>query len=1061
MRVLLILLFCFQLLTVSGQIKVAGTVYSETDREVLGNASVRIGDTYSTVIEGNGYFEIIITPGDYPVKVSSVGHITGEYSLNLERDTVLAFYLTRSKNLIDEVEVVSTGYYSVPKERATGSFEYIDESLFNRNTAPDIVSRLEGVVSGLAFDRRNETSESPSLRMRGVSSIHTSNDLLIILNNFPFEGNIRDINPNDVASITFLKDAAASSIWGARAGNGVLVITTKSARYDTPVNVQANSNLSLTARPDPTYGLNHMTSKSFIAFERELFERGYYPENEWTSLTPAVELMIREREGLMTSDELENQLSALAQTDVRKEAKNLLYRTGHLQQHHVNIRGGSSKNTYYMSAAYDREAGTSIGDRNSRFTLNLNNTFKISENTELSTILNWSKINAFNNGLDLDGIQANNNKRLYPYARLLDETGAPAPVHRDYKESYLDEMANHHLLMDWRFRPLEERELNNHSTGNTGMNIMVGLRQKILANLSFDIKYRYHQDKGEGEYLQDADSYYVRDLVNQFTQDDGRRIFPEGGVLMLNHDNAFGHNLRGQVDYNLERGDIKLFSLLGGEISHQGVTGKIYTHYGYDEEVLTTQQQLDFVTWYPVRPQASGRLPQPNNLLTENVDRFVSTFFNGTISYKDRYNVSTSMRWDASNLFGVRTNQKGVPLWSVGLKWNVEQEGFMEGSLFDQLDVRATYGYSGNIDRFSTAYTVSSYVGNSMVDLPMVLVRTPGNPSLRWERLGTLNLGLDVALNNHRLSASLDYYVKYGRDLFGAILLNPTLGYNIGSINTVKTNNADQITKGVDLKLGVKLIDQRFKWDTDLLFNYTVNRVTEYTGTEDVLGYASNFGVSPSKGKSIDAMYTIPWIGLDPETGGPLVNVGGDLGTDYTEYFRNLNSLDSLKYNGLTFPPYFGMLRNSFGYGKWHLSFSLAYKFGYVFKRTSIDYYSLFNSHIGHQDFEKRWKRPGDESTTDIPSLPAVLDQNRETAYRNSEVLVERGDHIRLQDVRFSYDINLPGGHGATGRAMQVYCFASNLGFMWKKSRYDIDPDRPSARMPVPWSVSFGLNVKL
>src|SRR5690606_2841740 len=115
--------------------------------------------------------------------------------------------------------------------------------------------------------------------------------------------------------------------------------------------------------------------------------------------------------------------------------------------------------------------------------------------------------------------------------------------------------------------------------------------------------------------------------------------------------------------------------------------------------------------------------------------------------------------------------------------------------------------------------------------------------------------------------------------------------------------------------------------------------------------------------------------------------------TDYTEYFRNLNSLDSLKYNGLTFPPYFGMLRNSFGYGKWHLSFSLAYKFGYVFKRTSIDYYSLFNSHIGHQDFEKRWKRPGDESTTDIPSLPAVLDQNRETAYRNSEVLVERGDH--------------------------------------------------------------------
>lgn len=419
--------------------------------------------------------------------------------------------------------------------------------------------------------------------------------------------------------------------------------------------------------------------------------------------------------------------------------------------------------------------------------------------------------------------------------------------------------------------------------------------------------------------------------------------------------------------------------------------------------------------------------------------------------------LSGSARWDASNLFGVKTNQKGVPLWSAGLSWRVSDELFYKIAWLPYLKLRATYGYSGNVDKSVTAFTTVSYGTDFTTDLRSATVRSPGNPNLRWEKVAIMNFGVDFNVLNDRIQGSLEYYQKNSSDLLGLTQIDPTVFYSSG-LASYKTNYANLRTRGFDIEINTRNIDAGFKWQSHVLFSHAANEVTDYLGDGrgSITSYTGGRSNRPVEGHSLDGIYSLPWAGLDSETGDPLVLENGSPTKEYTRYLEEL-SLEELVYHGPSVPTIFGSLRNTFSWKGFNASANITFKAGYYFRRSTINYNRLSEDWIGHRDFSERWQNPGDELSTQVPSMPEAPVSNRDQVYALSEILVEKGDHIRLQDVSLSYTIDKLSSSAKTLRNIRLYLYANNLGIIWRDNKRQLDPDYPSASILPAQSFSIGI----
>src|SRR5690606_9443710 len=309
-----------------------GEVRSAADNRPIEGASIRVGKEQAGT-DKQGRFSIALARPEGSLDVHHLGYKKAAIPFG-PTTAHLNIVLEPLENQIDEVEVVSTGYQQLPRERATGSFVQIDNGLFNRRVGSNVLDRLADVTPGLIFN--NGKGATAQMRIRGQNTIHSDARVLIIVDNFPYEGDINNINPNDVESITVLKDAAAASIWGARAGNGVIVITTKKAGDRGSTAVEANVNTTVGHTPDLHYQ-PLMSSADFIEIERMLFERGFYTNFEnsvsRTPLNPAVELFIQQREHPDRYDEFEREIEKLKGYDIRSDYEKYFYRAPVMQQY--------------------------------------------------------------------------------------------------------------------------------------------------------------------------------------------------------------------------------------------------------------------------------------------------------------------------------------------------------------------------------------------------------------------------------------------------------------------------------------------------------------------------------------------------------------------------------------------------------------------------------------------------------------------------------------------------------------------------------------------------------
>jgi hypothetical protein len=484
-----------------------------------------------------------------------------------------------------------------------------------------------------------------------------------------------------------------------------------------------------------------------------------------------------------------------------------------------------------------------------------------------------------------------------------------------------------------------------------------------------------------------------------------------------------------------------LNALGGFEVKTLKRDGMRTAYFGYNEKTGVSIP-VDFVGVYSQYPNAAtrSRISYPNNI-TGIRDNFVSWFTNGSYSYDGRYTLSFSARKDASNLFGVNANQKAVPLWSSGLAWTITEEKWSMPNWVEFLRVRATYGVNGNVNKSVAALTTSRMVGTSRyTSYPVANLSSPPNPNLKWETIKILNIGLDFDLWQGRLSGSWEYYRKKGEDLIGDMPFAPNTG-----VTELRGNFANTLTRGMDLQLSGLVIDRGLRWKMDFFHSYLKEKVEDYQLETTVLNYLGQAtGADPSSpifplsGRPIYAVYSLPFVGLDPATGDPLGILDGEPSSNYASIINGAQPED-LTFHGSARPTHFGSFRNTLSYRNWSLSANITYRLGYYYRRNSVRYMPILAGEQGHGDFSQRWQQPGDEQVTTVPSLPSTRDSFRDNFYSFSSVLVEKGDHIRLQDVRLAYTVPSLGRSGFG--SLELYTYANNLGILWKASEDPRDPD--------------------
>ncbi|QEC43335.1 SusC/RagA family TonB-linked outer membrane protein [Pseudobacter ginsenosidimutans] len=1023
-------------------------------------ATVKVlGTDMSVFSDEKGEFIIPGVKRNARLLITSVQYQTKEVPVNNQEFLLVELDIKTAE--LEKVEVtVSTGYQYISKERATGSFAHLDNDLVNRRVGSDITGRLEAMVPGLIIRPGSVlTGRQTNISIRGQSTLFARMDPLIIVDDFPFTGDVNTINPNDIESITVLKDAAAASIWGAQSGNGVIVLTTKKGKYNNKVEVSFNMNAAVSERPDQFYHPK-MSVSDYIDVEQNAFARGFYTSIEnsanKTALTPVVELLIARRDGKLSPEEVKEKIDALRNNDIRNDINRYLYRNQVAQQYFMDIRGGGNAHKYYVSAGYDALRASSTGNSSGRITLNVNNTFQLLKNKlEFNTALYYSEMPEQQNAIGLTTMNLSSAEPVYPYAAMKDSDGKPAVLNHYYRPAFVQSaMANG--LLDWTYRPLEEMNARDLTLRTMEYRVNAGLKYKVFPWLNVQALYQLARGISNRKNRQPLESWTVRDMINRFTVVTPTglvRNIPLGDILDETNGQSTTHFARAQINIDkLFSADHRITGVAGAEVRDANSEGASTRTYGYDDE-LGLGQVVDYVSFFTsyVNPASRNNKIQAINSFTGTTDRFISYYVNTAYTYKDKYVFSASARSDKSNLFGVRTNQKTVPLYSLGVGWDIHKEDFYSLSALPYLKLRATYGYNGNIDRTLSAYTTARYINSTGVLIPYAMITNPPQPSLRWEKNRVINFGVDFRLKNDRISGSIEYYLKKGIDLIGNSPLAPQTG-----ISLYKGNSANIKGKGWDIVINTKNIEGDFSWQTQFMFSYSSDKVAKYLagGTVNASSYlTADISLIPVEGKPIYGVYSYRWAGLDPETGDPMGMLDGKASKEYSA-LTSVPSIDSLVFHGSARPTIFGALRNTISYKRFSVSANISYKMGYYFRRPSVSLNSVLRGGYGHADYALRWQKPGDELKTIVPSMPGAVNTRREEFYLRSEALVEKGDHIRLQDIRVSYEL-------PKLKQAEIYIYASNLGILWKSYKGSQDPEYMEVVLPPMKTIAIGFRTSL
>ncbi|SEW44961.1 TonB-linked outer membrane protein, SusC/RagA family [Chitinophaga arvensicola] len=993
--------------------------------------------------------------------------------------------------LTDVKVVLNTGYQKLDKERATGSFGKPDMAIVSKRTGTmDIMSRLDGLIPGLTLSvgtdqptTANPNGNGVSTRksvIRGKGTLFLDTDPLYVING-TIVTDFSTLNPDDVESITVLKDAAAAAIYGARAANGVVVVTTKSGKNNQRLTVNYNGFFNYQGKPDFSY-IPVLTSQQFISVAKELFNPQLYPWNSQydQTIAPHDQLLYDHYRGLISDAQFNKGMDSLGNINNRQQILDLLVRPAMSSNHTISVSGGNNMYSFYGSLAYTLSQDNTPGNKNNSYKINLTQNIQPSRNIRIS--VNASLINNVSSGRN--AIEAG--PSALPYLLLRDASGKNIPA--DFMLGWSDSLRldyQNRSKINMGYVPLDEVNYTSYNRNNIFINLTGNASVKIWKGLSFEGTYGYVKSPGISKYFTDNREYRQRRQLLSFTIAPTVNSTPQylvpitGGTFTSGNNDQRNWTVRNQLIYSAtpRQGKDHLLLQVGQEAQEQFNFTTSNTYMGYDEK-MGTYGLVDYaslsngatgtVTGY-------GYLPQPY-YINQTLSRFTSRFALASYTFNDKYSLDGSWRQDKSNLFGSDVSSQNKPVWSIGAKWQLGKENFFKSlSWIDNLGIRATYGITGNspyvgaasVQDILRAYPQSQSGG---VGGDALSINSTANTKLSWETTHTINIGIDYGLLKGRINGGIDIYSKTTTNMLGNIPLNPFTGSYSATGNLGKYSN-----KGIELSISSQNIKSTdFNWSSTIIFSYNHNKLLSF---QPLSGYSNTGDYKINSfyyvGYPAGPVFAYNYAGLD-NVGDPQIRLGDKTVTKDPSY---KTTPDDIKYMGTTVPVFNGGITNTFSYKAVSLSVNMIYNLGNVMRRDVDRTYAARLSSMGANFaagnlsayFLDRWKKPGDEAFTNAPVYladPAEDYRRNMNYYYKADINVVSAAYIKIRDITLNYELPADWLKSLNIKQFSIYGQATNF-LVWKANHLGVDPEYQDLRqgyMSVPpylHSYSLGVNVTL
>ncbi len=1077
-----------------------GTVKDEDGEPVIG-AFVKVdGTNVQTVTDANGYYQVRVPADRCLVTYGYLGMESSSYHLAAGEGNASHHVVMVSCNELKDVMV--TGYQTISRERATGSYSIIGKEELERRHSSNLADALDGLVPGM--QSQDDGRGGKKFTIRGTSTMNANKTPLVVVDGYPIMDNndvdyklssnpnltaLERINPDDVESITVLKDAAAASIWGARSANGVIVITTKKGKKKNAVEVEAGTQFTIGAKQNVQHLTNLSTSRQTINYQKWIFQNGYLGE-EYTPILDNINNCISPSEALLyqgmywgtiSEEEMNAQLEKLAQLDNRKQISKYMLQTPVISKTHASVSANIGGWDTRASLQYEHEEGDFIGRHDNTWKADWQNSYRFNKMFTVNLGLNLVNSNRHSSQISYSDLA-----NIAPYEMLLNEDGSYAT---NWSPSY-----NSHLLgtlYDWsgfsyhnmNYNLLQEARNRRNRINNTQMRTQVGLQVNIIDGVQFNSKFQYETSRYTSTNYYGEESFYVRNMVNYYTpvgddlQPTGSSVLPMGAISSTGK--GKNHSALFRNDFSLDRvfGEKHAISaVLGNEISnyyYQSWT--LPTLYGITATSAGTQGQTGYFDTYDQYQSAISGVPtEGKEHLTDtwNHNRYVSFYGNASYMYDERYGVSVSARSDASNMVTSEAKYRWSPLWSVGAMWNINNEAWLKDSrAINRLALRATYGKNGNAPTMSSARTTIN-TENGLIDdftgLYPGSVSDYGNPTLRWEKTAILNLGVDFSLLDNHLFGSVDYYNKKSTDVLGQVSIA-----NVNGTSYATFNNAAIRNNGIEVNLGTQGSAGDFGWGANLSWAYNKNEVTKLFIEANNVSDFMNSNYIP--GYPISSIFTFEYGGM--ENGMPTIVDNEGNKTPISDMSVYSDAPEKwMHYQGTSIAPHTVSLNLSVSWKDLSLSAFLNGRFGGKmrmpkFDYTMLDYYGMrtnLSAPLGDL-------MDSDGKVVAAPShampLPTVDGDGNPLSvfdymywpfyYTALNTSVESSDYIYLSEIDLNYSLPKSLFQGNKWvKSVEVFGKLENVGLLWTANSKHYNPMYLPGNWEPQLTFTLGANVK-
>ena len=1073
-----------KVLDLLAEIDVSGILIDEQGNRLPG-ATIRVkGTQITTITDANGSFLLRNVNENAIIEVSYIGYVTKEFKAKSNLGAIAL--VPTSANLL-EVNVVSTGYQTLPKERATGAFGQIGKETLSRRPASNLSTALQGLVAGM--QAKENADGSVNFIIRGSTSMYADRSPLVVIDGFPVSNSdFSSINPNDVESVTVLKDAAAASIWGARSANGVIVVTTKRGTAKQGLKVEANVFRRISKSPDLNQIMLAANSADHIAVEKMGFANnwffgssnygGSFPSNLSYSMTLAQELLYANKNGKISAAVMNSKLDSLSLINNKSQISNELMRPAALSQYNVSLNDATEKTKTYASLLFEDNDTKFKGSGYNRFGINFNNEYRPASFITFNFGLYLQYRELQNSGATTAELQA-----LSPYETLLNPDGGYSPNLAGQNREILSMLPlNLFPYPDWSYNLLREVRGRKLKTQEYSARIQTGFNLKLVKGLTFDTKLQYERGKIDVDNYYSDDTYLVRNMVNTYleynntTKTVGKVYIPKGGIGQSNNTNSASYVFRNQLNFIKDLGTKHNINAIAGmEISQYRTDTRtnpwLYGYfpdklqssvppYGYGSSVaLLTHITGPAVTL--VNPLTPNSGSAGNTTLGYNLDRYISYYGNASYTYDRKYTLSASIRTDASNFITKISSLRWEPLWSLGGLWNIKNEGFaQEINWIDRLTLRATYGRNGNVEKSSSTNTLLNVANslNANTGTITATIADNGNPTLRWEKTTTTNIGTDFILFNGKLSGKLDLYRKVGSDITGLVALSSVTG-----TISQRFNNAGILNKGIEIELGTQLNLPLLpiRYTTSVNYAYNNNRVNSLYFPSLLAFNMLNSATAFVEGKPINPIYSYNYLGMVdgvPQLAGP----GGVSYPMNTTTLAGLPGIPFLNYEGTNIPPHTLGWYNDFRFKGFQFSALFIGKFGGVYRNPTFNYESAF---VGSsKTVLNRFAADVLAGSTTIPGFPKANETNQfrwDRYVTNLAGLVESSSYIECKELTLDYSIPAKKIQKLGFGNLKVFAQVRDLGLVWSNNERNYNPDwLPGSDRPLT-SYTLGINLSL